>query len=124
MNYTQEQLSHVLKELSDVIASRKNLVLEGGHTDSSYVASLFSKGDDAILKKLGEELAETIMAAKDFRHAGEATSGLPLIKEVADVWFHSLVLLAQFNLRAEHVLAELKHREGVSGIKEKASRSK
>jgi phosphoribosyl-ATP pyrophosphohydrolase len=123
MNYTQEELNRVLQELADVIASRKKGLTHGGQEQPSYVASLLGKGDDAILKKLGEETTEVIMAAKDVRHAGQVASSLPLIKEVADVWFHSLVLLAQFDLRPEDVLAELKQREGVSGITEKANRT-
>jgi phosphoribosyl-ATP pyrophosphohydrolase len=122
MNLTQDELNNVLKNVADVIAARKNLVNEGGHVDSSYVASLFAKGDDAILKKMGEEVAEAIMAAKDLRHQGESAPAEPLIKEIADVWFHSMVLLAQFDLRPEHVLEELKKREGTSGLIEKANR--
>ncbi|MDH5229082.1 MAG: phosphoribosyl-ATP diphosphatase [Gammaproteobacteria bacterium] len=82
----------------------------------SYVASLYAKGLDSILKKIGEEAAETIMAAKD----GEADK---IIYEIADLWFHSLVLLAQQGLHPDQVLAELARRFGVSGHAEKASRS-
>jgi phosphoribosyl-ATP pyrophosphohydrolase len=126
VNLTHEELYSVLKNLADVIESRKNAVNASGQTDSSYVASLFSKGDDAILKKIGEEAAETIMAAKDARQAKKSENEKPqaLINEVADLWFHTMVLLAQFNLRPEDVLMELKRREGVSGIAEKASRPK
>ena len=126
MNLTHEELYSVLKNLADVIESRKNAVNGAGQTDSSYVASLFSKGDDAILKKIGEEAAETIMAAKDARQAKKSENEKPqaLINEVADLWFHTMIMLAQFNLRPEDVLMELKRREGVSGIAEKASRPK
>lgn len=126
MNLTHEELYSVLKNLADVIEARKNAVNASGQTDSSYVASLFSKGDDAILKKIGEEAAETIMAAKDARQAKKSENEKPqaLINEVADLWFHTMVLLAHFNLRPEDVLMELKRREGVSGIAEKASRPK
>lgn len=126
MNLTHEELYSVLKNLADVIEARKNAVNASGQTDSSYVASLFSKGDDAILKKIGEEAAETIMAAKDARQISRPENEKPqaLINEVADLWFHTMIMLAQFNLRPEDVLMELKRREGVSGIAEKASRPK
>ena len=126
MNLTNEELYLVLKDLADVIESRKNSANGVGQADTSYVASLFSKGDDAILKKIGEEAAETIMAAKDARQAKRSENEKPqaLINEVADLWFHTMIMLAQFNLRPEDVLMELKRREGVSGIAEKASRPK
>ena len=126
MNLTNEELYLVLKDLADVIESRKNLAHGAGQADTSYVASLFSKGDDAILKKIGEEAAETIMAAKDARQISRPENEKPqaLINEVADLWFHTMIMLAQFNLRPEDVLMELKRREGVSGIAEKASRPK
>jgi phosphoribosyl-ATP pyrophosphohydrolase len=103
-------------------------LVDGGPIPASYVASLFAKGDDAILKKVAEEAAETIMAAKDLRHSIENQKASDemtkaFIGEVADLWFHTIVLLAQFDLRPEDVLSELKRREGVSGIAEKASRS-
>ena len=126
MNLTHEELYSVLKNLADVIESRKNAANGVGQADTSYVASLFSKGDDAILKKIGEEAAETIMAAKDARQISRPENEKPqaLINEVADLWFHTMIMLAQFNLRPEDVLMELKRREGVSGIAEKASRPK
>ena len=82
---------------------------------SSYVAALFAKGDDAILKKIGEEATETVMAAKD----GDK---MRIVAEVADLWFHCLVLLARHGLGPDDVRAELARREGTSGIAEKASR--
>jgi len=126
VNLTHEELYSVLKNLADVIESRKNAANGVGQADTSYVASLFSKGDDAILKKIGEEAAETIMAAKDARQISRPENEKPqaLINEVADLWFHTMIMLAQFNLRPEDVLMELKRREGVSGIAEKASRPK
>jgi len=126
VNLTHEELYSVLKNLADVIESRKNAANGVGQADTSYVASLFSKGDDAILKKIGEEAAETIMAAKDARQAKRSENEKPqaLINEVADLWFHTMIMLAQFNLRPEDVLIELKRREGVSGLAEKASRPK
>ncbi len=117
-----EELSQVLKQLADTVALRKEAVHGGNNTENSYVASLFKKGDDAILKKIGEESAETIMAAKDARNLNSQDATQSLINEVADLWFHSIVLLAQFNCRPEDVMAELKRREGISGIAEKASR--
>src|SRR6266571_5948401 len=78
----------------------------------SYVATLFAKGDDAIIKKIGEEATEAVMAAKD----GDK---LKLTAELADLWFHCLVVLVRFGLRPDDVLAELERREGVSGLQEK-----
>ena len=83
---------------------------------TSYVASLYSKGLDAILKKIGEEATETVMAAKD----GDAEK---IVYEVADLWFHTMVLLAQQGLEPQQVIDELAGRMGVSGIDEKASRT-
>ena len=102
----------VLKEISDVIEVRKQAAAE-----SSYVSQLMHKGEDAILKKVIEEAGEVLMASKD----GDK---LHLIKEVADVWFHSMVLLGYHGLRAEDVLMELQRRQNISGINEKASRGK
>ncbi|MBP1205933.1 phosphoribosyl-ATP pyrophosphohydrolase [Duganella sp. 1411] len=107
-----------LDRLAALIESRKPA--NGGDPATSYVAKLFAKGDDAILKKIGEEATETVMAAKDARHAGGG--GDKVLYEVADLWFHTLVLLAQFDLTPRQVLDELARREGVSGIAEKAAR--
>jgi phosphoribosyl-ATP pyrophosphohydrolase len=82
---------------------------------TSYVATLFAKGDDAIIKKIGEEATEAVMAAKD----GDK---IRLTSELADLWFHCLVLLARFGMGPQDVLAELERREGVSGLAEKAAR--
>ncbi|MGB0721742.1 MAG: phosphoribosyl-ATP diphosphatase [Gammaproteobacteria bacterium] len=101
----------VLAELTRVLESRK-----GAEPDSSYVASLYAKGLDKILKKVGEESAETIIAAKD----GDREQ---IIYETADLWFHTLVMLAHQNLSAQDVLNELARRFGVSGHEEKAARS-
>jgi phosphoribosyl-ATP pyrophosphohydrolase len=100
----------VLKKLADVIDSRK-----GGDPAQSYVARLLARGDDAILKKIGEEATETVMAAKD----GAADR---IVAETADLWFHCMVMLAHHGLRPEQVLAELERRAGTSGIEEKALR--
>lgn len=107
----------ILARLTEVIESRRPE--NGGDPAVSYVARLFSKGDDAILKKIGEEATETVMAAKDARISGDSSK---LLYECADLWFHSLVMLAQYNLSPQQVLDELARREGLSGIAEKASR--
>jgi phosphoribosyl-ATP pyrophosphohydrolase len=99
-----------LARLAEVIDGRR-----GGDPDKSYVARLFSKGTDAILKKIGEEATETVMAAKD----GDRTR---LVAEVADLWFHTLVALSAFGLKPADVLAELERREGLSGLEEFALR--
>ncbi len=99
-----------LARLAAVIESRKS-----ADPDSSYVARLFHKGTDAILKKVGEEATETVMAAKD----GDAKK---IVYEVADLWFHSMVALAHFGLGPAEVLAELERREGLSGLEEFALR--
>jgi phosphoribosyl-ATP pyrophosphohydrolase len=101
----------VLARLAATIERRK-----GAESGTSYVASLFAKGDDAVLKKIGEEATETVMAAKD----GDK---IRLVGEVADLWFHCLVLLARHGLGPADVLRELARREGVSGHAEKASRA-
>ena len=100
----------ILRELAEVLEQRKS-----AEADSSYVASLYHKGLDAILKKVGEEATETVMAAKD----GEKEK---LVYETADLWFHTLVLLAYEGLGPDDVLNELARRFGVSGLDEKASR--
>jgi len=100
----------ILLRLMAVLASRK-----GADPDSSYVAGLYARGLDSILKKIGEESAETIIAAK----SGDKQQ---IVCETADLWFHCLVMLAQQNLDARLVLDELERRFGVSGIDEKAAR--
>lgn len=110
-------MSDTLNRLAAVIESRK--LANGGDPEKSYVSRLFSKGDDAILKKVGEEATETVMAAKDVRSGADASK---LLYECADLWFHSMIMLAQFNLTPQDVLDELSRREGLSGIEEKASR--
>lgn len=110
-------MSDILARVAAVIESRKPG--NGGDPATSYVAKLFSKGDDAILKKIGEEATETVMAAKDARVSGDASK---LLYETADLWFHTMVLLAQFGMTPQQVIDELGRREGVSGIDEKAAR--
>lgn len=102
--------SDILDRLAQMIESRK-----GANPDTSYVAKMLSRGEDAILKKIGEEATETVMAAKD----GER---LRIVGETADLWFHCLIMLAHYGLSPSDVLAELRRREGISGIDEKASR--
>jgi phosphoribosyl-ATP pyrophosphohydrolase len=100
----------ILRRLSETIVERKQAAPE-----TSYVAKLFHKGENAILKKVAEEAAETLLASRD----GDR---LHIVREVADLWFHCLVLLAWHGLGSDDVLAELRRREGISGIDEKASR--
>ncbi len=103
-------MNDILAQLADVIESRR-----GGDAATSYVARLLGRGEDAVLKKVGEEATEAVMAGKD---------GSPdrIIAEAADLWFHCLILLAHYRLRPEQVLAELERRAGTSGIEEKAAR--
>jgi phosphoribosyl-ATP pyrophosphohydrolase len=103
-------VSEVLDQLAQVLEERKN-----ADPSSSYVAGLYAKGLDAILKKVGEEATETVMAAKD----GVAEK---IVYETADLWFHTLVLLAYQGLAPQDVLNELARRFGLSGLEEKASR--
>ena len=105
-------MSDTLKNLAAVIEERKT-----ASPDSSYVASLFGKGMNAILKKIGEEATETVVAAKDDDDA-------QLIHETADLWFHTMVMLAARGLGPDDVLQELERRFDVSGLDEKAARSK
>ncbi len=110
-------MSEILNRLADVIESRK--LENGGDPEKSYVARLFAKGDDAILKKIGEEATETVMAAKDARASADVSK---VLYECADLWFHSMIMLAQFDLTPQDVLNEMARREGLSGIEEKAAR--
>lgn len=102
--------ANVLTRIAQTLEARK-----GAEPGSSYVASLYAKGEDAILKKIGEEATETVLAAK----GGDK---LALVRETADLWFHCLVMLAHAGLGPDDVLAELRRREGISGIDEKAAR--
>lgn len=104
-------MNDILNKLARVLEQRKS-----ADPRSSYVGGLFAKGLDAILKKVGEEAAEVIIAAKGFDRPA-------LIQETADLWFHTLVLLAAKGLHPEDVLSELERRCGVSGLTEKAARS-
>jgi phosphoribosyl-ATP pyrophosphohydrolase len=100
----------ILQRLTETIEARKQAAPE-----ASYVAKLFARGEDAVLKKIGEEATEVVLAAK----GGDKTH---LVYETADLWFHCMVLLAQHGVSASDVLDELARREGVSGITEKANR--
>lgn len=104
-------MSDVLQQLADVLEQRKQQSAE-----TSYVASLYAKGTNSILKKIGEEATETVIAAKD----GDKGQ---IVYEMADLWFHCMVLLAEQGLGPEAVLAELQRRFNLSGLVEKAQRT-
>jgi phosphoribosyl-ATP pyrophosphohydrolase len=112
MSSNAPDAADTLARLAEVIESRR-----GADPDRSYVARLFAKGHDAILKKIGEEATETVMAAKD----GDRTR---IIAEMADLWFHSMIALAAFGLKPQDVLDELVRREGSSGLEEFALRKR
>jgi len=114
MNASPHPGADLLARLADTLASRRPG--SGGDPGSSYTARLLSKGPDAILKKIGEEATELVMAAKDGVRER-------IVAETADLWFHCLVALTHYNLRPEDVLAELARREGLSGLEEKARRT-
>ncbi len=117
-------LDSALAHLADVVDQRRD-AFKSGNADpkTSYTALLFSKGDDGILKKIGEEATETVMAAKDLRAANLALEQQKLfVGEMADLWFHCLIALSQYQLRPEDVIGELERRLGTSGIEEKAAR--
>lgn len=103
---------NILARLAETLEARK-----GADPGSSYVASLYAKGTDAILKKIGEEATEAVIAAK----GGDK---LQLVRETADLWFHCLIMLAHAGLGPDDVLAELRRREGISGVDEKAARGR
>lgn len=107
-------MSDILSTLGDILEQRKS-----APADSSYVASLYHKGLNKILEKIGEEATETIIAAKDAERSGDNSD---VIYETADLWFHSLVALAKLGERPEAVLNELARRFNMSGLEEKASR--
>jgi phosphoribosyl-ATP pyrophosphohydrolase len=107
-----------LARLAAVIESRKPA--QGGDPQASYVARLLHQGPDAILKKIGEEATEVVMAAKDASHGGDRAR---IVSETADLWFHTLIALAHYGLAPADVIAELDRRAGTSGIEEKALRN-
>lgn len=112
---TTDSTLHTLSRLADTLQTR--LPQHGGDPNTSYAAKLLAKGPDSFLKKIGEEATELVMAAKD---------NIPqrIVSETADLWFHCVVALVHYGLRPEDVLAELARREGISGLDEKASRTK
>jgi phosphoribosyl-ATP pyrophosphohydrolase len=110
-------MSEVLSRLNEILAERKN----NADSDSSYVASLHKKGLNKILEKVGEESVEAIIAAKDAERSGDNSE---VIYETADLWFHSLVMLSHLGEDADAVLNELARRFDMSGLVEKASRTK
>lgn len=109
-----DNAADILTRLADTLETR--LPGKGGDPGTSYSAKLLARGPDAFLKKIGEEATELVMAAKD--NAPDR-----IIYETADLWFHSLIALAHYNLRPEDVLHELARREGTSGLVEKAGRN-
>ena len=111
---TDYSMNDTLRRLAEVLESRK-----GAAADSSYVASLYAKGLNKILEKVGEESVETILAAKDAALSGNYDE---LVYETADLWFHTLVMLAALGQHPETVLKELERRFGLSGHAEKAAR--
>lgn len=110
----------IIQRLARVLEERKS-----ADAGESYVASLYAKGLNKILEKVGEEAVETILAAKDAANAAEGGSDTPeVIKETADLWFHTLVMLSYLDQSPADLLAELERRFGTSGIEEKAARTK
>jgi len=105
-------MKDILERIAQSINERK-----GGDPTKSYVAKLFAQGDDAMLKKIGEEATEVVLAAK-------GTDRLHLVREVTDLWFHCMIVLARHGLGPADVLAEMQRREGISGLDEKAARKK
>ncbi len=106
----------ILQQLTEILEARKN----NAGAETSYVASLYQKGLNKILEKVGEECTETILAAKDAQASGDNTD---LIYETADLWFHSLVMLSHLGTDADAVLKELARRFNISGLDEKAART-
>jgi phosphoribosyl-ATP pyrophosphohydrolase len=105
-------MTDILQRIAASIEERK-----GGDPEKSYVAKLFAQGEDAMLKKIGEEATETVLAAK----SGDR---LHLVREVTDLWFHCMIVLSRHGLGPQDVLAEMQRREGISGLDEKAARKK
>ena len=105
-------MNDTMERLARMIEGRR-----GGDAEKSYVARLLAGSEDALLKKIGEEATETVIAAK----SGDKAA---IVHETADLWFHSLIVLARYGLGPEEVLAELRRREGTPGLDEKAARKK
>lgn len=106
--------AHTLERIAEVLEARKSAA-----PDSSYVASLYHKGLNKILEKVGEEAVETILAAKDAQHSQDMSD---VVYETADLWFHSMLMLSALNIPPQQVLDELERRFGLSGLVEKAAR--
>ena len=104
----------ILKQLAEVLKQRKQ-----SSADDSYVASLYQKGLNKILEKVGEESVETILAARDAEQTGDNSK---VVYETADLWFHSLVMLSHLDIDVDEILKELERRFGLSGLEEKANR--
>ena len=104
----------ILKQLAEVLKQRKQ-----SSADDSYVASLYQKGLNKILEKVGEESVETILAARDAEQTGDNSK---VVYETADLWFHSLVMLSHLDIEVDEILKELERRFGLSGLEEKANR--
>jgi phosphoribosyl-ATP pyrophosphohydrolase len=104
----------ILKQLAEVLEQRKQ-----SSADDSYVASLYQKGLNKILEKVGEESIETILAARDAEQTGDNSK---VVYETADLWFHSLVMLSHLDIDVDEILKELERRFGLSGFEEKANR--
>ena len=104
----------ILKQLTEVLKQRKQ-----SSADDSYVASLYQKGLNKILEKVGEESLETILAARDAEQTGDKSK---VVYETADLWFHSLVMLSHLDIDVDEILKELERRFGLSGLEEKANR--
>ncbi len=111
-------MTNVLERLFEVIYSRK--LMKGIDPEKSYVVNLLNNDDDKILRKITEEATEIILAVKDYK---EESDKKKIISECADLWFHTLVLLAKFDLKLEDIFEELSRREGTSGLLEKSRRS-
>jgi len=109
-------MNEVLSELGQILEARKS-----ADADSSYVASLYHKGLNKILEKVGEEATETIIAAKDAKISGDNSD---VIYETADLWFHTMVMLAELGESPDAILNELQRRFNLSGLEEKANRNK
>lgn len=112
-------MSDILRKLTEILEQRKT-----ASGENSYVASLHARGLNKILEKVGEEAVETILAARDCRQDDTAASREALVRETADLWFHSMVMLSHLGMDAGQVLEELEKRFNISGLAEKASRSK
>ena len=110
-------MNNIIEQLTEVLTSRKQV-----SPDSSYVAQLHNKGIDHILKKIGEESAEVLTAAKTLEYDNSQSHQDAVVYEMADLWFHSMVMLSHFDLEPMDVLKELERRFNLSGLEEKAAR--